>query len=87
MGILNPNPKEKPSKDLRATSLLMTIPAILIAGPLVGIFGGEWLDEKFDTDPIFITLGIILGFASAGYETYKLIKKAEMIEKEKDDTK
>lgn len=87
MGILKTNPKGKKNKDLRQSSLLLMVPTMLIAGPLVGLFGGQWLDEKFDSDPIFLILGLIFGFASAGREIFKLIKKAESIEKEKDDTK
>ncbi len=87
MGILNKSPKDKKNNDLIQTSVLMMVPAIMISGPLVGLFGGRWLDSKFDTEPILLIIGVILGFGSAGLETYKLIEKAEAFEKEDNDSK
>ena len=87
MGILNPDPKKKSNRDLRQFSLLATVPTILIAGPAVGFLAGRWLDSKFETEPLLLIFGIILGFASAGVEVYRLVKKAEQFDREKDDTK
>lgn len=85
MGILNPNPKDKPSRDLRQVSLLAAVPALLIAGPAVGFLIGRWADDKFETEPLLLIVGIILGFASAGREIYKLAKKAEAFDKENEN--
>lgn len=85
MGILNPNPKDKPSRDLRQVSLLAVVPALLIAGPAVGFLIGRWADDKFETEPLLLIVGIILGFASAGREIYKLAKKAEAFDKENEN--
>ncbi len=86
MGILKPNPKDKKNNDLRQYSLLAVVPTILIAGPGVGFFVGQWLDKKFDTNPLFLIIGIILGFGAAGLEIAKLVKRAESIDKEKNGT-
>ena len=86
MGILKPNTKGKKNKDLRQFSLLAAVPTILIAGPGVGFFVGQWLDKKFDTDPLLLIIGILLGFGAAGIEIAKLVKRAESIDKEKNDT-
>ncbi|KAA3631305.1 MAG: hypothetical protein DWP97_13455 [Calditrichaeota bacterium] len=85
MGILNPDPKKKSNRDLGAFSLLAAIPALLIAGPAVGFLAGRWLDEKFDTEPLFLIIGIVLGFTSAGFEIYKLVKKAEQMQKSEEN--
>ena len=85
MGILNPDPKKKSNRDLGAFSLLAAIPALLIAGPAVGFLAGRWLDEKFKTEPLLLITGIILGFASAGIEIYQLVKKAEQLQKNKEN--
>ena len=86
MGILKHNPKDKKDNDLRQYSLLAAVPTILIAGPGVGFFVGQWLDKKFETEPILLIIGIILGFGAAGLEIAKLVKRAESIDKEKNDT-
>ncbi len=86
MGILKQSPKDKKSNDLRQFSLLASVPTILIAGPAVGFFVGQWLDKKYETEPIFLIIGILLGFGAAGIEIARLVKKAESIDKEKNDT-
>ena len=79
--------KGKPTRDLRQVSLLATVPAMLVAAPLVGFFIGKWLDTKFDSEPTAMTIGVILGFASAGLEVYYLVKKSSAIEREKEKEK
>ncbi len=85
MALLSPDKKNKDNSDYRQISLLAVIPALLLAAPLVGFFSGQWLDEKFETEPYLMTLGVILGFGSAGIEIYKLVKKSEAMEKNKND--
>ncbi len=87
MGILKPSRKDKKNNDLRQYSLLAAVPTILIAGPGVGFFVGQWLDKKFETDPLWLIIGIVIGFGAAGVEIAKLVKRAESIDKEKNDTK
>ena len=87
MSILTPQPNKKSSKNLRQVSLLATVPAILVAAPLVGYFIGKWLDTRYDSEPAFMITGVVLGFASAGLEIYYLVKKSSAIEKEDNDEK
>lgn len=86
MGILKPSTNGKKNNDLRQFSLLAAIPTLLIAGPGVGFFAGQWLDKRFETEPLFVIIGIILGFGAAGVEIAKLVKRSESIDKEKNDT-
>ena len=78
------DPNKKSNRDLRQVSLLAAVPALLIAGPAIGFFAGQWADKKFNTEPYLMIIGLVLGFASAGREIWKLVKKAESFEKEND---
>ncbi len=62
--------------------LLAAVPALLLAGPLIGFFGGQWLDTKFGTDPWLMTFGVIFGIAAAGKEIWRLVKKAEYLNRD-----
>lgn len=83
MGLLNPDPNKKSNRDLRQVSLLAAVPALLIAGPAIGFIVGQWADKKFGTDPYLLIVGIIFGFAAAGREIYRLVKKSESFEDKK----
>ncbi|MCK5124784.1 MAG: AtpZ/AtpI family protein [candidate division Zixibacteria bacterium] len=48
---------------------------MLLAGPLLGFFGGNWLDEKFGTEPYLMIILILVGLLASGKETYKLLKQ------------
>ena len=82
MALLSPGKKNGSRGDFRQISLLAVVPALLVAGPLVGFFAGRWLDEKFGTDPALIIVGVILGFGAAGIEIYGLVKKSSAMEKD-----
>jgi ATP synthase protein I len=36
----------------------------LAGSVLIGIFGGRWLDRKFDSEPLFLIIGLLLGLAA-----------------------
>lgn len=84
MAILNEPTKNKRSNYLRQTGLLAAVPGLLIAGPLVGYFIGQWADSYFSTEPWLMVTGIALGFAAAGREIWRLVKKAEAYSEEED---
>jgi F0F1-type ATP synthase assembly protein I len=71
-------PEEKPrTEGLRTAGLLLSIPALLIAAPLVGLFSGMALDRWLKTGRIFTGIGIVLGFAAAGRETWRIIRRVQ----------
>ena len=81
---------QKPSgsdkqKGYRQIGLLTAIPAILVVAPLVGYFGGQWLDGKWHTEPYLSVAGVVLGFVAAGREITVLIKRAQALDKEDND--
>lgn len=61
---------------VRPVGLLTTIPFVMMFGPLIGFFVGEWLDQKLGTKPYLMVLLIVLGFVASGREVWGLIKRA-----------
>ena len=41
---------------------------------VLGIWGGHWLDSKFDTGPLWLIIGLILGIAVAALGVYNMLK-------------
>jgi len=56
-------------------SLLLAIPFLLAAGPLIGFFIGKYLDRWLGTEPYLMYVFIIMGFVAAGKEVFDLVKK------------
>ena len=78
---------DPPDKDpryaaYRSAGLLLAIPTLLIVSPLVGFFAGSWVDRWLHSAPWFTIVGLILGFVTAGRETW-LIYRRSMQEEEK----
>ena len=44
--------------------------------PVVGLLAGRYLDNRFDTNPIFTIVLLIFGFAAAVREVASVLKKA-----------
>jgi len=40
---------------------------------VLGVVGGLWLDNKFNTEPILVIVGLILGVIIAFYGVYRMI--------------
>ena len=75
---------EKPDnrqKGFRQIALATTIPLIMVAGPAVGYFIGNYLDHLFGTSGIMMLIFLLLGVAAGGMETVRLIK--EIIKEDK----
>lgn len=45
------------------------------ASVAAGVYGGQWLDEKFGTEPWLVVLGVMLGSATGFYLLYKALVK------------
>ena len=48
----------------RALGLMSAIVSQLAGSVLIGIFGGRWRDRKFDSEPLFLIIGLLLGLAA-----------------------
>lgn len=68
--------KDKDRKFYQQMSLLAVIPALIIVSPMIGFFIGDYLDDRFETSPYLVIAGLIVGFAAAGIETARMIKKS-----------
>jgi F0F1-type ATP synthase assembly protein I len=42
---------------------------------VLGIVGGRWLDGRFDTAPLFVLIGMLLGMAAALYGGYRMLTR------------
>lgn len=40
---------------------------------LLGVLGGNWLDQRLGTAPLFLLLGLGLGLAASVYGLYKML--------------
>ena len=72
-------------EGLRSAGLLLAIPTLRIVAPLVGFFLGSLLDRRLKTTPWLGIVGLVLGFAAAGRETYLIYRRylAEAEEEQK----
>ncbi|MFQ5500524.1 MAG: AtpZ/AtpI family protein [Candidatus Zixiibacteriota bacterium] len=85
MSILDRSSKSKKGNQLAVIGLLSAVPALLLVSPLIGLFAGQWIDDRFGTEPIGVVVGVVLGLSAAAREIYNIVKKAEKLqEKDKD---
>jgi F0F1-type ATP synthase assembly protein I len=56
-------------------ALFSEIAITLLVTTLVGVLAGYWLDQTLATLPIFVVVGLLLGFGGGGYGVYKLITR------------
>ncbi|AIM16411.1 MULTISPECIES: AtpZ/AtpI family protein [Neobacillus] len=52
---------------LKAIALMSTILAQLAGSTLIGVFSGKWLDKHFDSEPIFLIIGLFIGLGAGIY--------------------
>ena len=56
--------------------LFTAIPIVLVAGPAVGFFIGDYIDKRFGTAPWFMLFFVIIGFVASIRQTIEFINKA-----------
>ena len=71
---------EPPDKDgepsaLKTAGLLLAIPTLLIVSPIVGWFVGSLADRWLKWNPWGGIVGLMLGFAAGGRETYRIYRR------------
>ena len=62
------DPKIKPLP--KGEGLVWSVIGTLVSGPLVWGLLGAFLDRKFETEPIYLVSGLILGFVMSMYIVY-----------------
>lgn len=80
------SPDKKDGVKYGAAGLYLAVPGILLAAPTIGFFIGNWADEKLGTQPYLMIAGLVLGFVAAAREIFNLLKKAQAMDEEKDDS-
>jgi ATP synthase protein I len=55
--------------DTTAVGLYIAICVIL------GLLGGNWVDKKLHTEPVFLIIGLVAGLTAAGMEVWRIVKK------------
>ena len=73
---MKPPPAERAGRSLRPVGMLTAIPFVMMTGPLIGYFAGNWLDRRLGTEPYLMIVFITLGFVATGREVWVLIKRA-----------
>ncbi len=67
--------KERETRKLaRQAGILTGVPAVLVAGPLVGVLLGKFLDAHFKTSPWLLLVCLVLGFIAAGREVVRMLR-------------
>jgi ATP synthase protein I len=57
----------------RAVGPYLTLGIQFVVMILVCIFAGQWLDDKFDTKPIFTLVGAVFGMIAGFYHFFKVV--------------
>ena len=61
------------AKAMSITSQITTIGLLAILPIVIG----NWLDNWLGTKPLFILVGVVLGFVAAGFQLTRLVRKLE----------
>lgn len=81
-----PKPRDKNGEPsaLRSAGLLLAIPTLLIVSPIVGWFVGSLADRWLNWAPWGGIVGLMLGFAAGGRETYRIYRRYQEEEERKE---
>ena len=52
---------------------------------VLGVYAGLWLDSKFNTKPILVMTGLMMGLIFAGYGVYRMIRPLMTNKQNKED--
>jgi ATP synthase protein I len=56
-------------------ALFSEIALILLTTTLLGVLVGYWVDQRLSTLPIFVVVGLLLGFGAGGLLVARLISR------------
>jgi ATP synthase protein I len=55
--------------------LFTEIALIFLVTTLIGVLIGYWVDQQLNTLPIFVVVGLLLGFGAGGLTVARLIRR------------
>lgn len=64
-----PRGETKRGKPLATAGLALAIPGTIFVPALVG----WWVDNRYDTSPLWFLIGLFIGLVGAAYDIYKLL--------------
>lgn len=64
-------------RHARVAGLALVMPFLMLACPLIGLFGGRWLDGKFGTEPWLELGGLGLGLIAGGQQVYEMYQRVK----------
>ncbi|HAS18335.1 MAG TPA: hypothetical protein DCR39_10845 [Nitrospiraceae bacterium] len=76
MRVLVNNGDENRYRFIRQLGMLTTIPFVLLSGPVIGFFIGDYIDKRFGTAPWFMVALVILGLIASARQTIQIINRA-----------
>lgn len=56
-------------------ALFSEIGLVMLVTVLVGVLGGDWVDQRLGTLPIFVLVGFFVGMAGGATASYRLISR------------
>lgn len=65
-------------KQLRQASKIATVGIEMGLAVVVGLFGGNWIDGRFDTSPLFLFIGLAFGLATGFKRLYDVAKRHQL---------
>ncbi|MFN7252091.1 MAG: AtpZ/AtpI family protein [Anaerobacillus sp.] len=65
---------ERFKQTMRSLALMSTISSYLLGSILVGVFGGRWLDNYFETKSVFLIIGLFIGLGTGTYGVVIAVK-------------
>lgn len=69
----------------RAYAIYTGIVFQLVMAIVLGVLGGRYLDQKLDTQPVFLVVGVVLGSTLGFYNLFRLLKYHQSKQDEKKD--
>ena len=70
------NGNDNKYRYVHQVGLYTAIPIILVAGPAVGFFIGDYIDRKLGTAPWFMLFFVVIGFVASIRQTIEFITQA-----------
>jgi ATP synthase protein I len=64
----------KLDNPLQAMVLVSMIGGQIAVSVLLGYWGGQWMDDRFATEPLFLIVGILSGLSVGIYGVMKIVK-------------
>ncbi|MGL4819817.1 MAG: AtpZ/AtpI family protein [Bacilli bacterium] len=60
---------------MKTMVLTTTVASQVVGTTVLGILGGKWLDNRLETFPIFMIIGLFLGLVAGVYSLYYTLKR------------